>query len=364
MYVPIATSLDTLFWCAEAFQKMELDSASPLTSFWSQVGRGNLFHKGLIRTTKYGLAKKVVRNVGTFKTVSSLRHSQQWTQAPAPRAWGRVNSQRSMDQSFRASWSMTLFLWRFVLAVQGLLALQEKLVSRALRLIIQTADHAEIDICIFELEDQSQVDDLCQFLEAEADNIAAVWIAPSCGTASKARERRLPQLKKLGIAVPIPLRSHEQPDQIDGLANTDKVKVERANMLYSAVEQITRTTCRAKIFTGIENPANSHYWGTTPMQNIMEEFGRKFVTFHNCSHGGSRDKLTSIWVNDDWLDALEARCDNSHSHKSWKVTVTDTSVHFPTSEEAAYPQVLCQRIVECVKQRVSATRSDSVHNPC
>ena len=53
-----------------------------------------------------------------------------------------------------------------------------------------------IDICIFELEDQSQVDDLCQFLEAEADNIAAVWIAPSCGTASKARERRLPQLKK------------------------------------------------------------------------------------------------------------------------------------------------------------------------
>ena len=227
-----------------------------------------------------------------------------------------------------------------------------------------------IDICIFELEDQSQVDDLCQFLEAEADNIAAVWIAPSCGTASKARERCLPQLKKLGIAVPIPLRSHEQPDQIDGLANTDKVKVERANMLYSAVEQITRTTCRAKIFTGIENPANSHYWGTTPMQNIMEEFGRKFVTFHNCSHGGSRDKLTSIWVNDDWLDALEARCDNSHSHKSWKVTVTDTSVHFPTSEEAAYPQVLCQRIVECVKQRVlqqgailSTTLAEQIQQP-
>ena len=227
-----------------------------------------------------------------------------------------------------------------------------------------------IDICIFELEDQSQVDDLCQFLEAEADNIAAVWIAPSCGTASKARERRLPQLKKLGIAVPIPLRSHEQPDQIDGLANTDKVKVEKANMLYSAVEQITRTTCKAKIFTGIENPANSHYWGTTPMQNIMEEFGRKFVTFHNCSHGGSRDKLTSIWVNDDWLDALEARCDNSHSHKSWKVTVTDTSVHFPTSEEAAYPQVLCQRIVECVKQKVlqqgailSTTLAEQIQQP-
>ena len=119
-----------------------------------------------------------------------------------------------------------------------------------------------IDICIFELEDQEQVNDLCAFLEAEAENIAAVWIAPSCGTASKARERRLPQLARLGIQVPIPLRSNEQPDQIDGLADTDKLKVEKANMLYNAVEQITRTTCRANIFTGIENPGNNHYWGT------------------------------------------------------------------------------------------------------
>ena len=72
-----------------------------------------------------------------------------------------------------------------------------------------------VDICIFELEDPLQVDELCNFLESEADNIAAVWIAPSCGTASKARERKLPQLAKLGIEVPIPLRSQEQPDQID-----------------------------------------------------------------------------------------------------------------------------------------------------
>ena len=227
-----------------------------------------------------------------------------------------------------------------------------------------------IDICIFELEDQDQVNDLCQFLEAEADSIAAVWIAPSCGTASKARERRLPQLQRLGIAVPIPLRSLDQPDQLDGLAGTDKLKVEKANLLYSAVEQITRTTCRANIFTGIENPGNSHYWGTTPMVSIMEEFGRKFVTFHNCSHGGSRDKLTSIWVNDDWLDALEARCDHSHSHKSWKVTVGKDSVHFPTSEEAAYPHILCQRIIECIKQQVlqrgameSTTLEEQVQQP-
>ena len=208
-----------------------------------------------------------------------------------------------------------------------------------------------VDICLFELEDPLQVEELCNFLKSESDNIAAVWIAPSCGTASKARERKLPQLAKLGIEVPIPLRSHEQPDQIDGLADTNKLKVEKANLLYDAVEKIAQTACQAHIFVGIENPGNSHYWGTTPMKNLVDRFGDKFVTFHNCCHGGSRDKLTSVWVNRDWIDSLEARCDKSHNHKSWKVTINRREVHFPTSEEAAYPPVLCQRIVECVKQK-------------
>jgi len=227
-----------------------------------------------------------------------------------------------------------------------------------------------IDICIFELEDQSQVDELCNFLEAEAANIAAIWIAPSCGTASRARERRLPQLQQLGVEVPVPLRSETQPDQLDGLEGTNKVKVEKANLLYQAVEQITRTACKAGIFTGIENPGNSHYWGTTPMANIIAEFGSKYVNFHNCCHGGWRDKLTAVWVNDDWIDSLEARCDKSHEHKSWKVTISKQKVHFPTAEEAAYPSVLCQRIVDCVKHKVvqfgaifSTTLSEQVEQP-
>ena len=209
-----------------------------------------------------------------------------------------------------------------------------------------------IDICIFELEDQTQVDELCKFLEEEADNIAAVWIAPSCGTASRARERKLPQLTRLGVAEPIPLRSKTQPDQIDGLEGTNKLKVEKANMLYDAVEQIAQTSCRAQIFTAIENPGNSHYWGTTPMQNLVEEFGDRYVSFNNCCHGGERDKLTSVWVLSDWLDSLNARCDGSHPHKSWKVTVSGNKVSFPTADEAAYPFVLCERIIDCIKHKV------------
>ena len=164
-------------------------------------------------------------------------------------------------------------------------------------------------------------------------------------------ERRLPELQRLGIEIPIPLRSLEKPDQIDGLGETNKLKVEKANMLYSAVERIATTASNKNIFTRIENPGNSHYWNTTPMQNLIERFGDKRITFHNCCHGGSRDKLTAVWVNESWLDSLEARCDGSHNHQSWKVTMSSKQVHFPTSEEAAYPPVLCQRIVECVKQK-------------
>ena len=207
-----------------------------------------------------------------------------------------------------------------------------------------------MDICIFELEDSTQVRDLCNFLEEQADNIAAVWVAPSCGTASKARERRLPKLQRLGIPVPVPLRSTSQPDQMDGLEGTDKIKVERANMLYDAVEDIARSSCRAGIFTSIENPANSHYWNTSPMQRLMNEFGNRYVTFHNCCHGGSGDKLTSIWVNDDWLDSLEARCDGSHPHKSWKVTMTDSAVHFPqcsTSVDNVLSRKYVQEVLQC-----------------
>ena len=49
--------------------------------------------------------------------------------------------------------------------------------------------------------------------------------------------------------------------------------------------------------------------------------------------------------------------------KSWKVTVNKNAIHFLTSEEAAYPFVLCQRIVECVKQKVFQM-GVGFHNAC
>lgn len=55
-------------------------------------------------------------------------------------------------------------------------------------------DHSDsrscgIEICNVELADPQQLQDLLEFITVEAPNIAAIWIAPSCGAASRARER-------------------------------------------------------------------------------------------------------------------------------------------------------------------------------
>ena len=169
----------------------------------------------------------------------------------------------------------------------------------------------------FDLTDPDDLERMVQFIEESADSILGIWIAPSCGTCSRAREERLVSLERAGVKTPIPLRSLLQPDQLDGLTGLDKVKVEKANMLYDAVYVLASLACSLHIFVGIENPTNSHYWSTTPMRKLCDEQGHHYVTFHNCAHGGDRDKSTSLWVNDDWLDSLAILCDKRHSHKSW-----------------------------------------------
>ena len=176
-------------------------------------------------------------------------------------------------------------------------------------------------------------------------------MAPSCGTCSRAREKRLFSLEKAGVKTPIPLRSVSQPDQLDGLSGLDKIKVEKANMLYDAVYVLASLACSLNIFVGIENPINSHYWNTTPMRTLCEEQQHHYVTFHNCAHGGDRDKSTSLWVNHNWLDSLGILCDKRHSHKPWTTKLIGGGVKFATAEEAAYPVLLCERIVHCLREK-------------
>ena len=105
-------------------------------------------------------------------------------------------------------------------------------------------------------------------------------------------------------------------------------------------------------------------WQTDSFVNLFQQYPfLKFVTFHNCAHGGARDKLTSFLTNKLWFDSLELRCDKQHSHAPWTPQVVDGKIIFPTHSEAAYPKILCERIATLVLNKVlelGATTADTL----
>ena len=216
-----------------------------------------------------------------------------------------------------------------------------------------------VDICIFDLTDPAQLEDLLEYIRRDADRIALIWVAPPCGTASRARERPIPGQTNY----PKPLRSTNQPDALDGLTGLEKIKVEMANQLYDAVYKITECAVGRNICVAIENPTNSHYWRTSPTRLIMEQFGDNRVTFHSCAHGGTRDKsTTSIWQSSPWFDSLALLCDGRHRHDSWRPRLQNGKMTYPTASEAACPQLLCERIIACVVSVVLSRGAITIDN--
>ena len=72
-------------------------------------------------------------------------------------------------------------------------------------------------IALYDLNDRSQFDALVDFIRMERHRIIWVHFAPSCGTASRARERPLKSWEKKGFKIPKPLRSDEFPLGVPGL---------------------------------------------------------------------------------------------------------------------------------------------------
>ena len=69
--------------------------------------------------------------------------------------------------------------------------------------------------------------------------IKAVFVAPPCGTASRARTIKNPGEGNL----PQPLRTTDQPDGVDNLEGWDFLRVEQSNILYDFVAQCHDECC-------------------------------------------------------------------------------------------------------------------------
>ena len=201
----------------------------------------------------------------------------------------------------------------------------------------------------FDVTKPDQLKNLETYLQAERSALVHAHFAPSCGTASRAREKPIPGLDF--AKQPKPLRSETFPDGLHDLRPTEQNRVNEANASYTAMVHLVLLLLSFGVAVSIENPRNSLFWLTSMMAQLVVAYPNGFFTdFQHCMHGGCRDKWTRFWsfnprqpqVNQ--MASLALTCDRSHAHKSWKPMVVDGKMIYPTAEEAAYPWLLCQRM--------------------
>ena len=167
-------------------------------------------------------------------------------------------------------------------------------------------------------------------------------------TASKAREKKLTKLAAQGLKIPVPLRSQQKPMGLDKLSGLDKVRTETANHVYEATAAIMRACLELDIVCSVENPENSLFWFYPDIEKVIQLAKGHSVSFHNCMHGGSRNKLTKWWATKNVYESLRSFCDNKHKHAAWNPQPVGTKLTFPTASEAAYPFLLCKRVMALV----------------
>ena len=209
---------------------------------------------------------------------------------------------------------------------------------------------SQIYIAQYDLTDTAQMEDFMEVLAVEKRRILAIHLAPACGTASKAREKKLTSWANRGFKIPKPLRSSEKPMGVDGLEGLDKIRTETANLVYAATARIISFCVQHGIVCSVENPENSLFWLFPDIQQVMQSVGGYSISFHNCMHGGKRKKLTKWWATQDVFSSLQSLCDDQHQHAKWNPIQQGSALQFPTAEEAAYPQLLCKRVAAVLQQ--------------
>ena len=217
-----------------------------------------------------------------------------------------------------------------------------------------------VPVMILDLTDQQA--QKCLKDHIVATRPAAIHIALPCGTGSRAREKPLPrQLVQQGAKTPKPLRNDQHILGIPGLPKHDHSRVTSANILASFVVDILQYAYKQHCFVSIENPLNSWMWQVLKhyVNRINDGAFRQFyndmisVVFNHCAHGGMRPKKTQLLCTHNYLDGLSADCpgeSSTHKHLPYTIRFDGTRCTFDTAVESEYPELLCKRFAECLKQ--------------
>ena len=205
-------------------------------------------------------------------------------------------------------------------------------------------------VTLLDLTKADDLEFLKNFIIPERQNIIYIHMAPPCGTCSAARNKRHRDLEAAGYVLPQPVRSRAFPMGLPTNRGLDAAKVAAANTLYYATLEIAKLCLQYDIMFSLENPENSLFWETDPIQELFRLCNGYHNVFQSCMMVGDRDKRTKWWSSKPNFNAFNVTCDNNHEHKAWKPVQTESGLHFPTSEEASYPFLLCERVAHVVKE--------------
>ena len=282
----------------------------------------------------------VSRNVSTGQEVHACQVPELQKTDSAPVSSPKFHNKTLQDLLFVEIYAGTARLSR-VARDQGLGVLPiDKTAARA----------SQIFVANYDVTSPEEFAAMMELLDTEKDRILGVHLAPACGTASKAREKKLTKYRNKGFNVPGPLRSRDKPMGLDALGGLDKVGTEAANLVYAATATVMTFCIKHAILCSLENPENSLFWAYPDIETILAEFGGFSVFFQHCMHGGNRNKKTRWWSTEDVFQSLAATCDGKHKHATWNPRPIGSKLSFPTAEEAAYPFLLCQRVVAILVQ--------------
>ena len=177
--------------------------------------------------------------------------------------------------------------------------------------------------------------------------------APPCGTSTRARDKRVPaHLVKAGAPDPKPLRSQQWPHGLPNLKGDAQKKVEQANKIYRRMALFFEECGKMNVAWSCENPARSYMWLTKWFVKLEKMTGVQSVYYDGCMHGGSRKKRSKWLTNVPELKKLERDCDDRHTHEPWGLFENSQGYAFYTALEAEYPDVLCERAAELVKEHL------------
>ena len=190
---------------------------------------------------------------------------------------------------------------------------------------------------------------LWQWLESEY--VIGIFMAPPCGSASRARAIPLRSRARAGRTKkflprqrgPRPLRSDLHPNGLPNLTESEQSRISIANQLYHLTSKLVRWASDTGVIFVVENPQFSLFWATTFWTEVAHL--AMYATFHSCQYGSSRKKKTMFASNALEFLTISAKCpgqNSKHKHARWGFN--RQSKTFATADETAYPMGLAKLI--------------------